>query len=79
MAIVRRALELGIGTGRFAIPLQKSGIEVHGIDASELMVAKMRAKPGGKGIPVTFNSAHPIATGPIQVSGQPGAPIAITT
>ncbi len=29
-----RALELGIGTGRIAIPLSQRGIEVHGIDAS---------------------------------------------
>ena len=48
------ALELGIGTGRVAIPLASRGVEVHGIDASPAMVAKMRAKPGGEKIPVTF-------------------------
>src|SRR5687767_11094765 len=48
------ALELGIGTGRIAIPLSEAGVEVHGIDASEAMVAKMRAKPGGGRIPVTI-------------------------
>jgi SAM-dependent methyltransferase len=48
-----RALELGIGTGRVALPLRASGIPVHGIDASEAMVAKLRAKPGGETIPVT--------------------------
>jgi SAM-dependent methyltransferase len=47
-------LELAIGTGRLALPLVKRGIEVHGIDASEAMVAKLRAKPGGEGIPVTM-------------------------
>lgn len=47
-------LELAIGTGRIALPLAASGIEVHGIDASEAMVAKLRAKPGGKDIPVTI-------------------------
>ena len=47
------ALELGIGTGRIALPLAERGIEVHGIDASEAIVAKMRAKPGGGVIPVT--------------------------
>lgn len=49
-----RALELGIGTGRIALPLRKRGIEVHGIDASEAMVEKLRAKPGGEEIPVTM-------------------------
>ena len=48
------ALELGIGTGRIAIPLSEAGVEVHGIDASEAMVAKMRAKPGGDRIQVTI-------------------------
>jgi SAM-dependent methyltransferase len=47
------ALELGIGTGRVAIPLSQRGIGVHGIDASEAMVEKLREKPGGADIPVT--------------------------
>jgi SAM-dependent methyltransferase len=50
------ALELGIGTGRVALPLAHAGIEVHGIDASDAMVAKMRAKPGGGRIPVTMGN-----------------------
>ena len=48
------ALELGIGTGRVALPLSQRGVRVHGIDVSEAMVAKMRAKPGGDAISVTF-------------------------
>ena len=48
------ALELAIGTGRIAVPLAARGIEVHGIDASEAMVAKLREKPGGEQIPVTI-------------------------
>jgi SAM-dependent methyltransferase len=47
-------LELGIGTGRVALPLQERGIEVHGIDASRAMVAKLRAKPGGERLPVVI-------------------------
>ena len=39
-------LELGVGTGRVAIPLAQRGHEVHGIDASEAMVEKLRAKTG---------------------------------
>ncbi len=48
------ALELGIGTGRVAIPLAAAGVEVHGIDASTAMVERLRAKPGGETIPVTI-------------------------
>jgi SAM-dependent methyltransferase len=49
-----RVLELGIGTGRIALPLAERGLEVHGIDASAAMVAKLRGKPGGDAIPVTI-------------------------
>jgi SAM-dependent methyltransferase len=49
-----RALELGIGTGRIALPLSARGVEVHGIDLSEAMVARLREKPGGDRIPVTI-------------------------
>ncbi len=49
-----RALELGIGTGRIAIPLAARGVEIHGIDLSEAMVARLRAKPGGEEIDVTI-------------------------
>jgi hypothetical protein len=48
------ALELGIGTGRVALPLSARGVDVRGIDASEAMVVKLRAKPGGREIPVTI-------------------------
>jgi SAM-dependent methyltransferase len=48
------ALELGIGTGRVALPLTQRGVEVHGIDLSEAMVARLRAKPGGDAIPVVI-------------------------
>lgn len=49
-----RALELGIGTGRIALPLARRGVQVHGIDVSKAMVARMRAKPGGGDIGVTI-------------------------
>ena len=48
------ALELGIGTGRIALPLSQRGIRVHGIDLSEAMVARLRAKPGSDQIDVTI-------------------------
>jgi SAM-dependent methyltransferase len=49
-----RALELGIGTGRVALPLSQRGVEVHGIDLSQAMVARLREKPGGEEIGVTI-------------------------
>ncbi|MGH3273366.1 MAG: class I SAM-dependent DNA methyltransferase [Streptosporangiaceae bacterium] len=49
-----RALELGIGTGRIALPLRQRGVPVHGIDLSPDMVARLRAKPGGRDIGVTI-------------------------
>ena len=50
-----RALELGVGTGRIALPLSARGVEVHGIDASEAMLRKLREKPGGDAIRVTLD------------------------
>jgi SAM-dependent methyltransferase len=49
-----RALELGIGTGRIAVPLARRGVAVHGIDLSRAMVARLRAKPGGEAIDLTI-------------------------
>jgi SAM-dependent methyltransferase len=48
------ALELGIGTGRIALPLAGRGVRVHGIDLSEAMVARLLAKPGANQIGVTI-------------------------
>jgi SAM-dependent methyltransferase len=48
------ALELGIGTGRIALPLAQRGVRVHGIDLSTAMVKRLRAKAGGEEIGVTF-------------------------
>lgn len=48
----RRVLELGIGTGRLALPLAQKGVRVVGLDSSEAMVERMRSKPGGKEIEV---------------------------
>jgi len=49
-----RALELGIGTGRIALPLSQRGVPVHGIELSKAMVAKLHEKPGGEQIGVTI-------------------------
>lgn len=45
-------LDLGIGTGRLAVPLRQAGTEVHGIDASPAMIARLRAQPEAVNIPV---------------------------
>ena len=50
------ALELGIGTGRIALPLARSGVEVHGIDSSKAMVEKLLEKPGGERIQVALGN-----------------------
>jgi SAM-dependent methyltransferase len=47
-------LELAVGTGRVALPLAERGLEVHGVDASERMIAKLREKPGAERLTVTI-------------------------
>jgi SAM-dependent methyltransferase len=49
-----RALELGTGTGRVALPLARRGVPVHGIDLSRAMTARLRGKPDGDAIDVTI-------------------------
>jgi SAM-dependent methyltransferase len=48
------ALELGVGTGRVALPLGARGIPVHGIDISAPMLEQLRRKPGSERIAVTL-------------------------
>ena len=40
-------LELGVGTGRLAIPLAGPGCAVTGVDSSAAMLERLAAKPGG--------------------------------
>ena len=49
-----QALEFGIGTGRIALPLAERGVPVAGIDSSEAMVARLRAKAGSERIDVAI-------------------------
>jgi SAM-dependent methyltransferase len=49
-----RALELGVGTGRIALPLAARGVPVHGIDLSPAMVARLREKPGADAVATTI-------------------------
>jgi len=63
------ALELGIGTGRIALSLMQRGIGVRGIDLSEAMVARLRAKPGAEKISVTIGDfATTTVTGQFSVA-----------
>ncbi|HXW44305.1 MAG TPA: class I SAM-dependent methyltransferase [Streptosporangiaceae bacterium] len=66
----RPVLELGIGTGRVALPLSQRGIRAHGIDLSEAMVARLRAKPGGQDIDVTIGdfATTIVAGGPFRLA-----------
>jgi SAM-dependent methyltransferase len=54
-------LELGIGSGRLALPLAARGIEVHGVDASEAMVTALGAKPGAEAVTVTVGDMAQLA------------------
>ena len=67
LAAGRPALELAIGTGRVGLPLAARGVSVTGIELSEAMVERLRAKPGGDAIPVTIGD---MAT--IRVDGEFG-------
>jgi 16S rRNA A1518/A1519 N6-dimethyltransferase RsmA/KsgA/DIM1 with predicted DNA glycosylase/AP lyase activity len=48
------ALELGIGTGRIALPLRKRGVRVHGIELSPAIAAQLKVKPDSDDIGVTI-------------------------
>jgi SAM-dependent methyltransferase len=63
------ALELGIGTGRIAIPLSQRGVRVHGIDLSPDMIAQLQAQPGSDDIGVTLGDlATTIVGGPFKLA-----------
>jgi SAM-dependent methyltransferase len=47
-------LELGVGTGRLALPLAARGLRVHGVDSSEEMLERLRGKPGAEGVELTL-------------------------
>ena len=46
------ALELALGTGRLALPLAATGVRVDGIELSQAMIDRLRAKPGGDALTV---------------------------
>jgi SAM-dependent methyltransferase len=56
-----RALELGLGTGRVALPLAASGVEVHGIEASPAMIERLREKAGGATVTAVLGDMADVA------------------
>lgn len=57
-------LELGVGTGRLALPLHARGLPVHGVDGSEQMLDLLEEKPGGKHLPTTLGDFSEVRIGP---------------
>jgi SAM-dependent methyltransferase len=58
-------LELGVGTGRLALPLAARGVRVVGVDASAAMIERLRAKPGSEAVVATVGDmAAPTPSGP---------------
>ncbi|MGP3912882.1 class I SAM-dependent DNA methyltransferase [Nonomuraea sp. 10N515B] len=63
------ALELGVGTGRIALPLSRRGVPVHGIELSPAMAARLRAAPGSERVGVTIGDfATTRVSGPFKVA-----------
>lgn len=46
-----KALELGVGTGRVAIPLAARGVAVHGIESSQAMIDRCAPSPAARPSP----------------------------
>ncbi len=63
-----RVLELGVGTGRLALPLAAAGVEVHGVDSSTAMLDRLRSKPGSGGVHAAVGD---------MVDGLPDGPFAL--
>lgn len=61
-------LELGVGTGRLAIPLAERGHRVAGVDSSAAMLDRMAAKPNGAGVTAILGDmGGPLPGGPYRV------------
>src|SRR5262245_36286089 len=56
MSGIGTVLELGVGTGKLAIPLAERGRRVHGVDASPKMIERLRSKPGGDRVVATVGA-----------------------
>jgi SAM-dependent methyltransferase len=56
-----KVLELGVGGGRVALPLARRGVAVEGIEASQAVLDRLRATPGGESIPVAMGDMADVA------------------
>jgi SAM-dependent methyltransferase len=63
-----RVLELGVGTGRLAVPIAVRGFDVHGVDASAAMLEHLRARDAGGRVAVTLGDmVDDLPAGPFDV------------
>lgn len=64
----RRVLELGVGTGRLAVPLAAAGLAVTGIDVSESMLAKLADRDScGSVVAICGDMVDDLPSGPFDV------------
>lgn len=64
-----RVLELGVGTGRLAIPLAAEGLDVYGVDISPAMLQRLTAKPGSEAVHVSLGDmADDLPAGPFTLA-----------
>lgn len=67
----KKVLELGIGTGRFAIPLAKRGVDITGVDASPTMLEVLERKTNGLAIEYVlddFSKLENVSSGPFTLA-----------
>jgi SAM-dependent methyltransferase len=67
---IDRVLELGVGSGRVALPMAARGLQVTGIDASTRMLERLAAKEGAEQVAVVTGdmaAADRLVTGPFGV------------
>lgn len=64
-----RVLELGVGTGRLAVPMAAAGLDVTGVDASPEMLRRLAERPGGDRVRVIVDDFTDVdAGGPYDVA-----------
>jgi SAM-dependent methyltransferase len=56
-------LELGVGTGRIAVPAYAAGVDISGMDASHAMLDRLATKPDGARIPTFLGDFASTALG----------------
>jgi SAM-dependent methyltransferase len=67
-----RVVELGVGTGRIAVPIARSGISVVGVDSSSRMLALCRERAEREGVAELLDLRlgdlrHPPVEGPVKL------------